>query len=891
MQIKSSVKPHPFGRMGKQVLSAVFCRHQWVRRLVLIPLAILLFIAVVLGSIYFGATLQTEHEELKSWALSVAQHQLAFIPNYVEGALAQPEHIDIDIKHKNFQKLAYKRQQALETGFLFPANDDWVPARIRYQDESFKVKLRLKGDRKDHWQDEDGWSYKVKITDDDKTFLGMKRFAIQAPATRGYLNEWFMHKLLAHGGLIGLRYDFIEVAINGKVQPIYALEENFEKRLIEHNRRPEGPIVRFDTEFLWHMSAQQANALVGPAFTAYQMNKIAADERLGRQFLTAQNLLELFRQNKLPVAKVFDVEQLAMFFAVIDLMGYHHAVLLDNVKFYYNPVTALLEPVGYDNYWLYALENEGLLGAGRVVDADRSSGGPHQGWYHAVFRDRDFFEQYVAALGKASQRQFLDDFFAATEDEYQEKLAILHKDHPWYHFEGRDVLYANQQYINDMLNPAKTLHCYFDSYDPRRRSVKLTLRNIHVMPVEILGLARDDQDLAPTSAKPLLAARSESDPISYQTVELTLPEDVPWTSETLAQLRVNYSILGGATRLAESIHPQPHLDETFVREDFIRQSPNHQDFDFVTVDPASKSIVVSGGNIRLDRDLILPAGFTVYLTPGTNIDLSNSAKILSYSPLVWRGSVEFPIIIESSDGTGQGVVVLGADRRSQLEQVVFRNLSFPACSTWQLTGAVTFYESPVDISNCRFLSSRAEDALNIIRSDFTIAHSLFRQTTSDAFDADFCAGRVTDCSFIDCGNDAIDVSGTALTLNDIRIDRAGDKGLSAGENSTVTGQGLDIRNTEIALAGKDMSQITIDGMTLSDCRIGCAAYQKKPEFGPAVVALTNLSDGNIELPYLIEDGSGVTLDGKTIPTNAAANSVEGVLYGVEYGKSSKVLPL
>ena len=36
---------------------------------------------------------------------------------------------------------------------------------------------------------------------------------------------------------------------------------------------------------------------------------------------------------------------------------------------------------------------------------------------------------------------------------------------------------------------------------------------------------------------------------------------------------------------------------------------------------------------------------------------------------------------------------------------------------WELTGAVTFYESPVTFSRCEFSRSRSEDALNVIRGE------------------------------------------------------------------------------------------------------------------------------------------------------------------------------
>ena len=74
-------------------------------------------------------------------------------------------------------------------------------------DKDFKLKLRLKGLLSDHWKDDGYWSYKVNVSNEDTVF-GMKRFAIQHPRVRGYMNEWYYHQILKHSGVIALRYEF-----------------------------------------------------------------------------------------------------------------------------------------------------------------------------------------------------------------------------------------------------------------------------------------------------------------------------------------------------------------------------------------------------------------------------------------------------------------------------------------------------------------------------------------------------------------------------------------------------------------------------------------------------------------------------------------------------------
>ena len=112
--------------------------------------------------------------------------------------------------------------------------------------------------------------------------------------------------------------------------------------------------------------------------------------------------------------------------------------------------------------------------------------------------------------------------------------------------------------------------------------------------------------------------------------------------------------------------------------------------------------------------------------------------------------------------------MLNAKRKSVLEHVVFDNLCAPSRKGWTLTGAVTFYESPVSISNCSFQNSRSEDSLNIVRSAFSIKHSQFVASRGDALDCDFTNGTLHRVAFLKSGNDAADFSGSYVHLRDCR---------------------------------------------------------------------------------------------------------------------------
>ncbi|MGH7456765.1 MAG: hypothetical protein ACRENG_35780, partial [bacterium] len=210
-------------------------------------------VATSLYSVYYGMELykQKAAASYNDFFENAVKTKLSLVPNYIKGNLfAKPERITIDVKHEHFQKLAYKREIALATRILTASDDDFVPAKIRYQDTTTEVKIRLKGDWVDHLLG-DKWSYRIKVKG-DHTLLGMKQFSIHHPKARNYVYEWIFHQALKRESMIPLRYDFIEVTLNGKDLGVYALEEHFEKRVVEYNQFREGPIVKYNEELLWN---------------------------------------------------------------------------------------------------------------------------------------------------------------------------------------------------------------------------------------------------------------------------------------------------------------------------------------------------------------------------------------------------------------------------------------------------------------------------------------------------------------------------------------------------------------------------------------------------------------------------------------------------------------
>jgi len=855
----------------------------------MIVVAVLLFVvglaASTLYGIYYGIKLNKlkiadSYDEFFENAL---QSRFSIVPNFIKGYFAaNPERIVIDIKPKHFQTLVYQRELSLANGIMLTSENDFVPAEIRYKNETRYVRLRLKGDWVDHLMG-NKWSFRI-VVKGDSTLFGMKQFSIHHPKTRNFLYEWIYFQALKREGLIALRYDFIDVTLNGKDLGIYALEEHFEKRLIEHNEFREGPIIKLNESFLWEDRAvEMANGGVSLTnlqsenasnIDVFKTTTILGDPKLYHQFRIAHNLLESFRYGKLPAHKVFDIDRLAKLYAMSDLFGADHSIVWHNLRFYYNPVTSLLEPIGFD-------ANPGRATV-QVVGANRDFENPITKFKDLAFSDELFYEAYLRALERFGSEAYLENLFKDIDADLQKNLKILHKEFPFFYFSKRPF-YDNLKVIQSTLNPTRGLHAYV--HEKSSEHLVMQLGNVQALPIEVLNLSYRESSFFKPLEPVILPSRLIDDPVAYQKAGFALPANFVWADSMVNGLRVTYRILGTTRVRQEAAFLWPREDERFIETDFMRREPNLEKFPFLMVDESDKKILIKTGKWTINQSLIIPSGFVVVGRAGTHLNLTNSALILSYSPLDFQGTEDLPIAVQSPDSSGQGLIVINAKQPSLLNYVIFDNLTNPSQRGWSVTSAVTFYESPADFSHCQFSNNHCEDALNMIRSNYTIDRSLFSHTKSDAYDSDFSDGKITNCSFVNCGNDAIDISGSHAEVSNVIINGTGDKGLSAGENSTMTATDVEINHAAIVFAGKDMSEVNLNNITVKNSELGFTLYQKKPEYGAAFVTATNLKMINVQVPYLVEERSRLVVDGKEIPP--ARDHVREILYGVMYGKASK----
>ncbi len=831
---------------------------------------------------------------LKGYGRDVSQilDRLRDLPKAYSAEPSVPTLI-LDIKFKNLKKLHDKRAAALAQGFLVKAPDDFVAARVRVGGKSHRVKIRLKGDLPDHYNTEK-WSLRVAVKRGGHIF-GMRRFSLQAPKTRQYHGQPLYLDFMRRFGVLAPRYRFVNLWVNGTDIGLMAMEEHFSKELLESQGRRESVILAFDESLAWERWGawdgghdlesffhDYTNARVRP----FQSGRVRQSEPLWADYRIAAGLLRGFVDGRLSASQVFDVERLGQYLAVAQLWASKHDIGWNNQRFYYNPITARLEPIAFDAKFAYW--EPGTFE--QLIEIE----------YPLVLRmlaDAAVFDSYYRTLMKITE-QILEGDLVADLAKREEAL--------WYHLVQEFPLLEKFP-LETLKRRARTLRAMsrknlalsLDNPQARKNALSRASRPllppfsqlIHAYRMEtggrpVLELRNAMPDVVEVRSITWVGADGERRP-AFETVSaLQLPLRLPGktldiaaeahlipfiapASKTPLKLVIETRRAGSEESVwTEAVWSVPALSARPIPAGSVSEALSQHGF--LRWEASLRRLVVQPGDWVVAQDLVVPSGAGLEIANGTRLRFKPGTGLIAHGPLYLEGEKGAPVILEGSSGRWQGVVVLQAGSVSRWRHVEVRGTAGIARVGWSLTGGVTFYRSAVEMSSVRLLGHSGEDALNIVSTTFELIDVDIEETASDAFDSDFSSGRIVGGVYRriggTSGGDGIDVSGSTVSIEGVRFIGVSDKALSVGEGSRVEARGLRIEDAGTGAASKDGSSLVLTDSVIEGSRVaGLMAYQKKPVYGSARLAARAVTITGAETPgALVQTGSELTVDGVRI---------------------------
>ncbi len=841
---------------------------------------VLLFLSVAFG---FWIRPQGYHWPILRWVETHVNER--YIKRYAQSLTTAPRlpTLHIDVKFKHVEKLRRKREEALKIGILLASDDDFVPAKLHFEGRTIPATLRLRGNLTDHLEGSK-WSFRIK-TKGDHHVLGMRRFSIHHPKVRGYLYEWGFLKSLRQEGVLAPRYPFINVFFNGEDRGIFALEERFAEELLASQERREGVIIKPDESELW-VDVAQLNGLhqfqtglrwgeiTDFHLDTFRSTHVESDPLLARQCDEAIGLLRAFQEGRRKPSEVFDVEIMSRYMVLVDLWAADHAAGWANIRYYYNPITARLEPIGYNGYHRGHSPSTELLW--------------NKSWRAMFLQDPIMAAAYVRELQRVNEPSYLDALEQQIGEEMLTSLTALSCEFgldemlklPWSDLKER------QAFIRRVLSPNRMVLAFTAEISVaemgQHTSDLIEVRNVLDLPVEVVGLQVNEGPVIPTQSvwmaqpdDPAVAASdqmvllpvAEKDTPPQYTHFVVSPSDR--SSPDGSDSRVVYvhtRLIGHERVIRTPVLYQPQavttthyneritVDQALARHEFLEQRDTPGD------------LWIKSGAWEVHQDLVIPKGIRLRAGPDTILKFGEDVVMVAQGPVEFKAAPNLPVILEPLHSSWPGMVVMKADRPSTLAHVTIRGTRGIARRGWILTGGVTFYKSPVSIARCSFEDNQAEDSLNIIRTEFELRETRFVSCGSDAFDGDFVRGRVRGCEFKNVRADGVDVSGSEITIDQTMFDQIGDKAISVGERSTVQVRSISVSQSRFGVVSKDCSKVSVDRSTFRQVQYGLAAFVKKPEFGPAHLEGHNIRMTQVAKPSLVQVGSTMTIDGTSQPS-------------------------
>lgn len=675
------------------------------------------------------------------------------------------------LKESALQEIENQRLAAINSGVLTDRNKKAVNAELFINNNPpTTVNVRLKGLLPDHFAT-DKWSLSVKVKG-KASVLGMRRFAIQSPITRDLIGP-FLFGLTVQAiqpNIFLPRYELIHFSINDKNKGIMETEEGFEPEMMLQQQRIPGILLRFDDTYF--MTSVANTGRVNPIYQTHYNNKLityaVANETSERasEAQAAIGLLRGFFSHQLRVEQVFNVEQMAAFIASTDLWGAEHGLQWNNLRFYYNPITALIEPIPFD------MELNTRFPPGFIVTNHVTN--YFSQFYVDLMKDPNFYQQYRL---KISQLQTLIDngkLVNQLNEKQNDLMKILGGE--FYLFERFNFDFMQQQMqclvgnpscqqiiIKDLLNDASLLQAL-------RLAIHLKIINAYVVPADD-GLQLELQNLLPTGVT--IDSVTVQNKTTLQTLDIAIdirlplklaPTPLPFAAKSvyiklpnsfdakLMTIKVNaHSDI--PKEIAANIKHTPSyslLAEPYVKPRTTALIPTASiakqqlDNPFLKVDLDKKIIHIGSGKWTVKNNLIIPPTYQLQIDAGTTLLFSAGHTVIAYGDLQLLGLAQQPIVLDGVDTQGwNGIVVLNANKPSKLAYVSVKNTTGISHGDWKIPACIVFYASDVNISNSGFIHCQAANTLYFIHNHYLLDNGQFSGNDGRSVLSSFADGKVT----------------------------------------------------------------------------------------------------------------------------------------------------
>ncbi len=819
----------------------------------------IIFLIIFFNSGFWQMNKDKINDRLEIYGYKNYKYLPRILYSSITGFFNEPDKIYLDLSYKQIIKLEKNRSDKIanQEGFFFPYDNGtgfpfdfkWSNGSININDDKKeKIRIRLKGARSIHWEDEVSSSYRVKVKSDGKIY-GADTFSLQKPRSRNYLHEWIFHHLCKEMGLVSINYKFIDLIKNGEDKGLYVFEESFSNELIERNKRRDGPIFSLDEKISTNFKKTEIEVYDKKKWKDLSITRIAAIK-----------LKNFFKRKENSIENI-DIDLWAKYFAIIDLTQTFHGLLAKSVKFFYNPVSGLIEPIGFDGHYFPLSKFDGSKAFNKgsyfdlLIEMSNKNDNYTKEFINLFLSNEEFKKKYFLYLNNITEKSFLDKFFLKYKKQINENLSLIYSDYFFNDhgfFYGPGIYYFNKEDYYKRANLIKRkIRVYQDKINVSLNNGILNIKNYNlnkfIKPISVKCLNDD------ISIENKNFYSDSSFNLYFKEINKNCEEVIFEGYPSKKKVKVDIDFYSN------------HKLQFITLKEYASNLEKYFDFD-------KNNIYFKEQITVIDNHIFIPKKYTINLKPDQEIILKNGAFIFSKANWIFKNKERKVKIYSEGDDKGGGIFIFNNQKQTVLNNIEYYNLGTQnrdyiksantsnLLSNFNLLGSLNFYKTSVKISNSSFFDISSEDAINIIDSNFLLDNNKFHNIKFDAIDFDFTSGSISNLNFTNIGNDALDFSGSSVKIKNIFGDSVSDKFVSVGENSNLNINNVKLVNSSIGIASKDGSNVLANKLSFDQVTYPFASYKKKNEYGGGILKIKNFKISNFKKTYLKDDFSIVELD-------------------------------
>jgi len=680
----------------------------------------------------------------------------------------------------------------------------FVPAEFKYDNKTYQVKVRYRGDNAVHWNAPKK-SYLIEFNQDD-LFNGYRQLSFIIANDRYFALEQLNNYRAEKFGLLYPPSFFANLKINGKNNGVYFIIENWSKEMLAKWEVPD------ESNFYGTVSPTGAAGIERDDVSWDNLDywqKLTSDS-----LFTYQHYSELYKLLEL-LNNADDQKFYSSIFNLIDQNNLYHWQALQELgnanhqissnmrlyfnnssgKFYFIPwdVGGGREGPAEDHLELY-----GKI-AGRIFDNPVFAYEKNKLLYDYVNDDKnleqdlakydEIYNSIKTAIYKDRLKIYPNKFADNTHQEFRQKIIDNFA-------RIKNAFSSSLVFIDSHIageNNSQNILAYFDLHINSRAGLYFKELKINLSDNTQLKDFNISYETGEKYQDVLLYTQRKYDPDTFKPDLITTAHRFYLTSSQISaqdfsdQFKsFNFTLanaITGAKIKDNDIKDRNINDSAFKYFDFIGDIDKFISLNQIFfVNKNFKEIILSGVH-NINQTVIVPQGYTLKIMPGTTLYFASGASLISYSPIIANNA---NFLAQNPNQPWGSVAVINSDQSSQFNNTRFSDGSDGYVNAVYFSGMLSIYHSPAEVSNSFFQNARADDALNIKNATATVANSTFYNNSADAIDFDFMRGAIENNTFKNNGNDGIDLSGSTIIIKNNTIENSGDKCISIGEKSLNT---------------------------------------------------------------------------------------------------------